>query len=71
MPKHIRICPHCFDTTGDTFEFDTAPPVNTHCDDCGSQLQPHLPESDEAEGWLEDRDYSYPYEAPEAEGVLP
>jgi len=63
MTKIIRICPHCYEQSGDTYEFDAPPPVGAHCDDCGSRLQPRGPlEDDEREGWLGDRDYSEPYE---------
>lgn len=62
IQKIVRICPHCFDETGDTFEFDSKPPVGIICDDCGSRLQPMSPEPYEREGWLGGRDYSEPYD---------
>jgi len=62
MAKIIRICPHCYEQTGDTFEFECTPPVGVACDECGSRLQPHSPEPYEREGWLGERDYSEPYE---------
>jgi hypothetical protein len=51
--------------TGDTYEFDAPPPVNAHCDDCGSRLLPLDPELrgyEPNEGWLGNRDYSEPYD---------
>ena len=62
MAKIIRICPHCYELTGDTYEFNCTPPVGITCEDCGSALQPQPPADDEPEGWLYDRDYSEPYE---------
>jgi hypothetical protein len=62
MAKIVRMCPRCYEQTGDTYEFDKAPPVGVACDECGARLQPMPPpEDDGREGWLGDRDYSERY----------
>ena len=63
MARFIRICPHCYESTGDTYQFETTPPVGVTCEDCGSRLQPYEPEPFEREGWLGDRNYSEGFDA--------
>ena len=38
MTKIVRHCPTCFETTGDTYEFDVSPPVGASCEDCGAAI---------------------------------